>query len=131
MPVSANAPEVPYDFQIVKGEDFEQELLFRYTATHLPIDIENMEFFSDCRDNINGDSILFAFTFLKDEDPLSGTVVMSVDRTITRSLIPSAGVYDVFAFHTLENRREPLMHGKITFRTASTQEPYYGEPIPL
>jgi len=111
-----------YNFSLTKGEDYEQELLIRDTETHLPLDITDYEFTSDCRDNIATGEVLFGFTFVKDPDPLTGRVVMSVARSITAALVPSAGVYDVFVTYTSTGKREPYIEGKVTFKTASTRE---------
>lgn len=111
-----------FNFTITRGQDYESEFLVRDTETHVPIDITDMEFASDCRDNISSGELLFSFTFEKNADPLTGLVIMSVPRSITSTLTASAGVYDVFVTYTSTGKREPYFRGKITFARASTQE---------
>ena len=110
-----------YDFSIKKGEDFSLEILVQDNETLDPIDLVNMVFTGDCRDHTSG-RLLFSFEFVINEVPDTGLLDMSVSRDVTKALQPKSGIYDVFVYHTLEDRREPFMQGSITFDEESTHE---------
>lgn len=112
-----------YDFSIKKGADYELEILVRDNQTQEPIDLSDMSFTGDCRDHVHSERLLFSFTFEIDAVPDTGLLTMSVSRDVTKALEPKAGIYDVFVFYDLEDRREPFMQGKITFEPEATHEP--------
>jgi len=111
-----------YDFAIKKGEDYELEILVQDDDTREAIDLTGMSFTGDCRDHVHSDRLLFSFLFEINEVPDTGLLIMSISRDVTKNLAPQAGIYDVFVFHELEDRREPFMQGKITFEPEATHE---------